>query len=93
MPALKRIAPAFPALEWLEEASGALPRLILAGGKRAMIENLTGILEFTDTCIRLLTRAGVLTITGRDLILTQIRPDALTVRGRIERIDLPGEKP
>jgi sporulation protein YqfC len=81
---------AFPAMEWLEEAAGALPRLMLAGGRRAMIENHTGILEFTPSCVRLMTRQGVLAIHGEALLLTQIRPDALTVRGEIQSIELPG---
>ena len=80
---------AFPAMEWLEEAAGALPRLMLAGGRRAMIENHTGILEFTPSCVRLMTRQGVLAIHGTALLLTQIRPDALTVRGEIQSIELP----
>ncbi len=83
---------AFPAMEWLEEAAGALPRLMLAGGRRAMIENHTGILEFSPTCVRLMTRQGVLAIRGEALLLTQIRPDALTVRGEIQFIELPASK-
>lgn len=80
----------FPALEWIEEASFSQPRLLLAGGKRAMIENLTGIVEFTEERIRLNTKSGILTITGRDMMLTQVRPDAMTLRGRIRLIELPG---
>jgi sporulation protein YqfC len=83
------LRPAFPAMEWLEEAAGALPRMMLAGGRRAMIENHTGILEFSPTCVRLMTRQGILVIRGSGLLLTQIRPDALTVRGEIQSIDLP----
>ncbi len=86
-------AGAFPAMEWLEEAAGALPRLMLAGGRRAMVENHTGILEFSPTCVRLMTRQGVLSIRGTSLLLTQIRPDALTVRGEIQAIELPPERP
>ena len=86
-------AGAFPAMEWLEEAAGALPRLMLAGGRRAMVENHTGILEFSPTCVRLMTRQGVLAIRGTSLLLTQIRPDALTVRGEIQCIELPPERP
>ncbi|MGJ4851489.1 YabP/YqfC family sporulation protein [Bacillota bacterium Meth-B3] len=86
----QRARSAFPALEWIEEATGQQPRLLLAGGRRAMIENLTGIIEFTDQRIRLMTRAGALTLTGRGLLLTQVRPDALTVRGCITKIELPG---
>lgn len=82
---------AFPALEWVEEAAGAQPRLLLAGGRRAMIENLTAIVEFTPRRIRLMTRAGMLVLCGEELLLTQVRPDALTVRGRIRTIEFPEE--
>ncbi len=84
-----RALSAFPALEWVEEASGTQPRLLLAGGKRAMIENLTSIIEFSEEKIRLMTRSGPLTLIGSGLLLTQVRPDALTVRGHIRLIELP----
>lgn len=84
-----RARSAFPALEWVEEASGAQPRLLLAGGRRAMIENLVGIIEFSGERIRLMTRSGELVLTGENLLLTQVRPDALTVRGVIRLIELP----
>ena len=79
----------FPALEWLEEASFGCPRVILAGGRRAMIENFTAIVEFTPSRIRLSTREGFLTVSGEELLLAQVRPDALTIRGRIREIELP----
>lgn len=89
---IKPIRPSFPALEWLDEASGQLPRILLAGGRRAMIENHTGIIEFTDTLVRLMTRQGVLTIIGEGLLLSEVRPDALTVRGNMTEILLPTSK-
>ncbi len=89
---IKPLRPAFPALEWLDEASGQLPRIILAGGRRAMIENHTGVVAFTEDCIRLMTRQGVLTITGANLLLSEVRPDALTVRGDIQAVQLPAPK-
>lgn len=86
---ITRTRPDFPALEWIEEAAGTLPRIMLAGSRRAMIENHTGILEFNEHCVRLMTRQGVLTLRGQTLMLSQIRADALTVRGEIEQIELP----
>lgn len=92
MPQRARVRPlrqGFPALEWLEEASGSQPRVMLAGGRRAMIENHTGILEFDEGRVRLMTRQGVLTLTGQGLMLAEVRPDALTVRGLIFTVELP----
>lgn len=88
-PRVKSIRQGFPALEWLEEASGSQPRVMLAGGRRAMIENHTGIVEFDEERVRLQTRQGILTLNGRGLMLAEVRPDALTVRGEIFTIELP----
>lgn len=79
----------FPALEWLEDAAGTRARLTMSGNRRAMVENHTGIVEFTAARIRLMTRQGVMTFLGRELMLTQIRPDALTVRGFISSVEFP----
>lgn len=86
---LKRAKTDFPALEWLGDATGANARITLVGAQKAMIENHTGIVEFTAVRIRLSTRGGLLILEGENLILTQIRPDALTVRGRIVSVTLP----
>lgn len=80
----------FPALEWLEEASGSQPRVMLAGGRRAMIENHAGILEFSAEQVRLMTKQGVMSLRGEGLMLAEVRPDALIVRGSIRSIELPG---
>lgn len=82
----------FPALEWLTDASGLKARVTLLGNSRAMVENHTGILEFTEGVIRLKTRGGTLRFEGSGLTLTEVRPDALTVRGAIDRIILPTGK-
>ncbi|MDL2206675.1 YabP/YqfC family sporulation protein [Eubacteriales bacterium OttesenSCG-928-N13] len=92
MPQRTRIKPmrqGFPALEWLEQASGSQPRVMLAGGRRAMIENHTGIIEFDEQRVRLMTKQGVLTLHGQGLMLAEVRPDALTVRGIITAVELP----
>ena len=85
----KRSRQGFPALEWLDEVAGGAPRVMTAGNHRAVIENHTGILEFDAGRVRLMTRQGVMTIRGAGLILAQVRPDALTVRGGISAIELP----
>ena len=77
------------ALEWVEEASGVKPRVLLSGGNSAMIENLTEIIEFSPERIRLMTRCGLLTLKGNGLTLCQVRPDALTISGCIAAIELP----
>lgn len=86
---LTRDTPRFPALEWLADASGLQVRMMLVGTRRLLVENHRGIVEFTEARIRLMTRAGILTIDGEHLTLCEVRPDALTVRGSIRVIGLP----
>ena len=88
----KRKRPTFPALQWLTDATGLKYRVTLLGNACAMVENHLGILEFGDEVIRLKTRKGVLVFEGAGLLLTEVRPDALSIRGAINKIVLPSGK-
>ena len=60
-------------------------------GDRLLVENHTGILELTDSRVRLCTGAGPICVSGRGLSLCQARPGALIVKGQIQRVELPCE--
>lgn len=77
-----------PSLQWVADVSDA-PCVLLTGSHRALVENITGILEFTGCCLRLNTRQGVLTIEGEYLTVCQARPGSLLAEGRIARVVLP----
>ena len=77
------------ALIWPEDLMGRCARVTAIGSGRLLIENHTGLLELTDTRVRLNTGMGPLTVTGEDLQLCEARPRAMIVTGVIRRVDLP----
>ena len=85
----KRKLPDAPALEWLQDVSGCCPRVTAIGSHSLLVENHTGILDFTASRVLLDTRSGALCITGEGLCLRDVRPGALIVDGRIHSLQLP----
>ena len=84
--------PGVPALEWLSDVSGRAARATAIGNRRILIENHTGIQDFTDEEVRLSTTSGLLCVRGRDLSLCEVRENALIVHGCIRQVDLPEER-
>ena len=78
-----------PALSFLESA-GSIPRATLDGSDRALIENHTGIIEYTSEKLRLSSKHGEITVTGADIALSQVRSDSLIATGRIDSVSMPG---
>ena len=83
----RRAAP--PALEWLSDLSGRTARITSIGGHSLLVENHCGILEFTQERISLATRCGTIDVSGSGLSLTEVRRDALVIRGSIREVRLP----
>ena len=71
-----------------EDLVGGLPRLELTGGSRLLIEDHRGILEYTDTVLRVALRRGTITVVGEALQLTALTLRELAVSGRIRSIEL-----
>jgi len=83
--------PGMPALEWMNDAAGRLPRLTAVGSRRMLVENHTGILSVGEQEVRLSTRIGLLAVRGKDLALSEVRPGSLIVHGTISCVELPCE--
>lgn len=81
--------PSAPALEWLSDLSGKTARITALGSNALLVENHRGILSYESRRILLASRSGAIEISGENLCLTQVRNDALTVRGRIRHVELP----
>lgn len=81
--------PSSPALEWLSDLSGRTARITSIGGHSLLVENHCGILEFTQEKISLATRCGTIDVAGSGLSLSEVRRDALVIRGEIRHVDLP----
>ena len=80
-----------PALEWLRDAVGGEARATVAAGRRALIENHAGILEYGPELVRLSARNGEIRVQGRELTLSEVRAHSLIVNGRIDAVLLPPE--
>lgn len=78
-----------PALEWISDLSGKTARITSIGSHSVLVENHCGIREFTQERICLATRCGMICVEGSGLSLTEVRRDALVVRGEIRHVGLP----
>ena len=83
------VKPALDALSFPEDVSGNSVRVILLGGRRALIENHLGVAEVGRETVSLATRAGLMSIQGLNLRLTDVRTGALAVEGQIRSVVLP----
>ena len=63
-----------------------LPRTTMIGDMQLYVENHIGLLEFSDTKIRLHTRAGELFIYGADLVIRGVMYREILIEGKIDNI-------
>lgn len=80
-----------PALEWVEDVSGRCARITAVGSRSLLVENHTGLCDYSETRVCLNSRMGPIRVTGSGLTLCDVRPGALIVRGRVSRVELPCE--
>ncbi len=59
------------------------PIITFIGKSEAFIENYKGIIEYTETSIKINTSLGELFIQGDDLWIRQMNEESLTVFGKI----------
>ena len=81
--------PVLDALSLPEDVSGNAVRIILLGGRRALVENHLAVIEVSEECIALAVREGTLRFRGQNLCLSDVRQGALAVSGRIGSVELP----
>lgn len=54
------------------------------GNRELTIENYKGILEYSDTCIRINANPGVVKITGNNIEIKNISKELLYITGKIK---------
>lgn len=64
-----------------------VPIVTLTGHYEAAIENYRGILEYTDTLIRMKCRDGQIKISGRKLEIAYYTNDEMKITGHVEKIE------
>ena len=60
-----------------------VPRLIVLGNERVLVENHKGIYEYYPNFVRLQTGIGILKVTGEELMLKELSAQRLYVDGKI----------
>ena len=64
-----------------------IPRLTISGDKEIYIENHKGILEYTDTEIRISTAMGIVRVCGKNLVIDRIRLEDIVIWGGFSRVE------
>ena len=75
-----------------EDLVGGQPRIELTGGRRLLIEDHRGILEYTGSVLRAAMRRGTLCVRGEGLELTALTLRELAVSGRIRSVEFLEEE-
>ena len=70
-------------LELPSEALGAAAKLSITGGRRALIENHRGIIEYGRERIVIGTEKGRMVISGQELLLSAMNKSELLIIGKI----------
>ncbi len=73
-------------LELPEEALGAPPRLTVSAGRRALIENHRGILEYSPERITVTFGREQLSLFGRELRIVAMNRRELLIRGQLQDV-------
>ncbi|MEG1524247.1 MAG: YabP/YqfC family sporulation protein [Clostridia bacterium] len=72
------------ALDLPQEIDLHVPKFTMLGTSDLLVENHTGILQYSDTLVRLMTPEGIVRITGHELTLTEFGSERVYLRGRID---------
>ena len=70
------------------EIARQLPLLELAGDNRVLVENHSGVLEYSTNKIQIKVTYGKLTVIGNKLKILQMSKEQLVINGRIDEICL-----
>ena len=75
-------------LEIPREISSVDSKLTIIGFNEILIENYKGILEYEEFYIKINTVIGNININGFNLSIEQVTEDDISVKGKIESIDI-----
>lgn len=60
-----------------------LARVTLVGDMQLAVENHRGLVGYASDRVVLKTPSGILAVTGSDLVISQITPEAILLSGRV----------
>lgn len=69
-----------------KDVSVGLPIIRILGQEEIYVENYRGILEYTDTCIRIQTRHGQILVSGKRMEISYYTNDEMKIEGHFTQI-------
>ncbi len=66
------------------EVLSGCPKITLIGVERMLVENHNGIFAITQSVIRIITKQGLLEVSGHELIIKELNDDCLIIEGIIQ---------
>ena len=76
------------ALEVPREISNGVSKITIISFDEMLVENYRGILEYEEFYIKINTETGNININGFNLRLEQLTGDDISIKGKIESIDI-----
>lgn len=76
------------ALDMPQEVMLDYPRITIVGEESVVIENHTGLIELSQTIIRLNTKQYLLKISGENLDIKSISQDDIEIAGKITGVTM-----
>lgn len=70
-----------------KEILSGLPVITITGKQELVIENYQGIIEYTDSIIRIKTKTGKVTIYGNHLKIIYYTNDEMLITGIVGKIE------
>lgn len=64
-----------------------IPRSELMGNSQLNIENIRGVLDYTENSIKINTTVGIIKIEGDELFIDNISDENIFIKGRIVRME------
>ena len=73
-------------LDFPSDISMDLPKIIVVGNREITIENHKGIIAFESSMVKINSRIGTITISGRNFEILFIGETSMTISGRFEGV-------
>lgn len=67
-------------------------RIVICGSREILIEKHQGLFSYETKAIRVRLPGGILTVKGKDLVISYFGVQDMQIRGRIEGVQMDGEQ-
>ena len=71
------------ALELPPDVFPNIPKIAVIAGKKAVVHNFRGIIEYDDEKVNLSTACGIFSIAGEGLCIKTLTDDEITLDGKV----------